>query len=433
MSEALDPSPAPLPPLPPIPFSGFSSPAPRSSESEATESKSWADAPGLWRFQRRTKARAQDELPPRCPPLEPPNPADYPEDLARKAARVQGLLEDYLPRESGEPQLDLVPSPELLHYRHRVKFQLRHYDAGRVGFVVFDPESEDWLPVEQFPLASRRINRLMGDLREAFFSSHRARNKAFHVELLSGTSGGALACVMYHRRLDRSADGRVARWLAGRLGAAVVLRARGQRLVGAGRPDYLVQNSQLAGHSFPQHLLEDGFFQANLRLNRAIQRWVQHETSCISGSSWPPQRDLLELFCGNGNLTLPAAGSFRRVLATELDRRAVAAASACAQRAGIDNVQFKGIKAEEVSLTGGAGNDFDFAALLVDPPRKGLDANSLAIASCFEHVVYVSCNPQALARDLRSLSGHRVVAACLFDQFPWTDHAEVAVRLRKEC
>eukprot|EP00415_Alexandrium_ostenfeldii_P003009 UN3009 len=153
----------------------------------------------------------------------------------------------------------------------------------------------------------------------------------------------------------------------------------------------------------------------------------------MAGSDCSPRRDLLELFCGNGNLTLAVAGSFRRVLATELDWRAVSAASECAQRAGISNVHFERLKAEEVSLAGLGRDGFDFAALLADPPRKGLCANSLDIAGRFGHVIYVSCNPEALARDLRSLSGHRVIAACLFDQFPWTDHMEVAVVLQKKC
>ena len=72
-----------------------------------------------------------------------------------------------------------------------------------------------------------------------------------------------------------------------------------------------------------------------------------------------------------------------------------------------------------------------FRTLLVDPPRAGLDEDSLALAGKFEQVLYVSCNPARLRAELPQLKHHRVVAAALFDQFPWTRHAEVGLHLAR--
>jgi len=389
------------------------------------------------RFKRRMARASPDDLAPRCPPLVLPDLADYPADLAAKVAKVRGLLEEHLPRGcDGTPLLDVVPSPQPVHYRHRVSFSLRHHSDGSVGLTIFDPQREEWIEVEEYPIVSRRINRLMRDLRVALAQSPRAREEAFAVDFVSNTGGGALACLKYHRRLDQRSDGELAHQLTAQLGATVVLRARRQRLVGANRRGFLVQNSQVGARCFPQHFLESCFFQASPQVNRAMQRWVERQTL---PEALPPQRDLLELFCGNGNFTLPAAGNFRRVLATELDKRTVAAAKACARQASVSNIRFKRLKAEDVDLAGGVNratdgpDGFNFSTLLVDPPRQGLDENSLTIASSFERVLYISCNPQALANNLQQLPEHQVAAACLFDQFPWTDHAEVGVRLERRC
>ncbi|CAJ1388214.1 unnamed protein product [Effrenium voratum] len=371
------------------------------------------------RFQRRQKRATADALPeprPRCPPLTPPAAADYPADLHRKAESVQQLLSERL-RRDGTGDLQVVPSPELLHYRHRVRFEIRHTENETVRFAVFDPEVSGWLFVDHYPIASLRINQLMADLRAALEDDQKLRWKAFQVELLSNTQGQGLALIMYHRRLDAE-DQLLAARLGQRLEAAVVLRAKRQRLPKTG--GFLLQENEVAGKLYTQQLLESSFFQANLRLNQLMQTWVVQQTVTQQAT------DLLEMYCGNGNFTLPAAANFRRVLATEIDTKSLAGAEACATQAGVANIFFKKCKAEEMQLQ---LPDYDFSTLLVDPPRAGLSERAREMAENFPQLIYISCNPRTLARDLALMDNFRIEAACLFDQFPWTDHAEVALRL----
>ena len=79
---------------------------------------------------------------------------------------------------------------------------------------------------------------------------------------------------------------------------------------------------------------------------------------------------------------------------------------------------------------------YRFSTVFVDPPRAGLDPATRKLVSGFERILYISCNPEALARDMAALgeigSGHRVVSAALFDQFPYTDHIECGVLLVKD-
>ena len=75
----------------------------------------------------------------------------------------------------------------------------------------------------------------------------------------------------------------------------------------------------------------------------------------------------------------------------------------------------------------------NFTTVLVDPPRAGLDPDTLAMISQFEHIIYISCNPNTLVDNLSALSKtHEVTRAALFDQFPFTDHMESGVFLRRK-
>eukprot|EP00930_Biecheleria_cincta_P037395 TRINITY_DN25664_c0_g1_i1.p1 TRINITY_DN25664_c0_g1~~TRINITY_DN25664_c0_g1_i1.p1 ORF type:complete len:496 (-),score=65.85 TRINITY_DN25664_c0_g1_i1:21-1508(-) len=398
------------------------------TSAEAVPTK--ASKTNLRRFQHRQTP--YEEPPPRCPPLVSPDAADYPQDLQAKADRVSALLETRL-RNDGIDALEVIASPEHVHYRHRVKFELHHSDGGIVDYRIYDPGSLEWRCVTNYPIASLRINRLMLELKDALDSSTAAREEAFQVELLSNLHGDALACIFYHRPLKKVEDADIATKLAWQLDASIVMRAKGQRLVARRKKDYLRQQYEVGGCCYTQFLHENVFFQANLEVNRQMQQWLFSHTSASQGCA---NRDLLELYCGNGNFTLPLAANFRRVFATEVDKLAVASAKSCATDAKASNIKFVRAKAEDLSLAPGAaksgpGTGYDFSTLLVDPPRAGLDEKTRKLAAGFERVLYISCNPLTLVRDLEDLRSLRVVSACLFDQFPWIDHAEVALLLER--
>ncbi|CAE8635971.1 unnamed protein product, partial [Polarella glacialis] len=172
------------------------------------------------RCRRSARPRSSCLDPPRCPPLVAPDVADYPADLERKVAKVWELLGDRLTEDSTSGGLQVVPSPEPLNYRHRVKFDLRNDKEGdgTIDFRINDPETNEWVNVSDYPIASSRINRLLPQLRTALEADDEARRQAFQVELLSNTHGEALAVVMYHRKLEAS-DCEIANRLAKKLDA----------------------------------------------------------------------------------------------------------------------------------------------------------------------------------------------------------------------
>ena len=75
---------------------------------------------------------------------------------------------------------------------------------------------------------------------------------------------------------------------------------------------------------------------------------------------------------------------------------------------------------------------YQFDTVLVDPPRAGLDDDTIKMITQFDNIVYVSCNPASLVENLRRLSmTHRVCSAAFFDQFPLTPHIETGIYMTR--
>ena len=155
--------------------------------------------------------------------------------------------------------------------------------------------------------------------------------------------------------------------------------------------------------------------------------------------------DLLELYCGIGNFTLPLASRFRNVLATELSKPATEAARWNTEANQIKNIELARLSAEDMTAAMAGERryrrlahlksdltDYQFETLLVDPPRAGLDAQTLDLASQFARVLYISCNPDTLTDNLNTLSAtHDIDRLAFFDQFPYTRHLESGVILSR--
>jgi 23S rRNA (uracil1939-C5)-methyltransferase len=147
-----------------------------------------------------------------------------------------------------------------------------------------------------------------------------------------------------------------------------------------------------------------------------------------------PQRSdrILELYCGVGFFTLPVARRASAVVAVEGLRSAVAAVRDNLARSGMVNVQVVG--REVASATPGLLRNRSFDAVLIDPPRAGLARRTaeLLLRAPVGRLVYVSCDPGTLARDLKILTsrgGFRAGRVVPVDLFPHTHHVECVARL----
>ena len=144
-----------------------------------------------------------------------------------------------------------------------------------------------------------------------------------------------------------------------------------------------------------------------------------------------PHDRVLDLFCGLGNFTLPIATLAQQVVGIEGDAALVAQAKVNAQLNGLNNVDFhtanlfKSI--ENFKLT-------KFDKIVLDPPRSGAaEVMAWLPALGAARIVYVSCNPATLARDVGLLceQGYRLETAGVMDMFPHTTHVESIALLIK--
>lgn len=355
------------------------------------------------------------------------DPSSYAAQLAEKKTRLIELL---APFAAPEPQVFESPRD---YYRLRAEFRLWREDQQRFYAMFAAGDKHTPILMEDFPIASRRINELMPRLKAGWQASSALSFKLFQVEFLTTLAGDALISLCYHRPLDEHWQA-AAQTLAEDLGVSLIGRSRGQRLV-IGK-DHVVERLQVAGRTFSYRQPEGAFTQPNGEVNQKMLGWAFDALG-------ERDDDLLELYCGNGNFTLPLATRVRKVLATEISKSSVNAALANLADNGVDNVTLVRLSAEELTealnevrpfrrLQGIDLKSYEFGSVFVDPPRAGMDPDTCELTRRFERILYISCNPETLAANIAQLNdSHRVTRCALFDQFPYTHHMESGVLLER--
>lgn len=358
------------------------------------------------------------------------DPASYASQLTNKAATLQQLLQPFT---AVRPEV-FASQPQ--NYRMRAEFRIWH-EGDQLDYVMFDSDTKQRIALTHFAPASVLINQLMPRLRDYLTQTQSLRWKLFQVEFLSTTTGQALISLIYHRQLDAAWQhhAQLLREHLSDLGQIEIIgRAKKQKL--CLERDWVLETLTINGRDYHFQQVENSFTQPNAGVNTQMIEWALKHTAANP-------YDLLELYCGNGNFSLPLAQNFRRVLATEISKTSVASARYNCELNGIENVTVVRMSAEDFSAVlqgdkesvraneAGAA-EFDCRTVLVDPPRAGLDDETLALVQQYPTIIYISCNPLTLVDNLKQLSSsHAIVAAALFDQFPYTHHMEAGVVLQR--
>jgi 23S rRNA (uracil1939-C5)-methyltransferase len=170
------------------------------------------------------------------------------------------------------------------------------------------------------------------------------------------------------------------------------------------------------------------FFQVN-----PLQTRVLYEKA-LEYAQLTGEETVIDAYCGIGTISLFLAQKAKRVVGVEAVREAIEDAKRNAERNGITNVEFLVGEAEKVIPNLYAERGLRADVVVVDPPRKGCDEALLQTIVDMkpERVVYVSCNPSTLARDLRYLEdhGYRTQEVQPVDMFPHTYHVECVAWLK---
>lgn len=354
--------------------------------------------------------------------------AEYEAQLAEKVATFQ---QDFA--EFSLPDLEIFKSPEQ-HFRMRAEFRVWHKGPVSTYCMFSDDEHKRPYDLIQFPIGSALMNKLMPELMTEINADERLRTKLFQIDFLTTRSGEALISLIYHRKLDDTWIA-AARSVEEKLGVHLIGRSRGQKLVVS--RDHVIEQMQVAGRTFFYQQIESGFTQPNGFVCEKMLNWAVKNSQDWGG-------DLIELYCGNGNFTMPLSQNFNRVLATELAKPSVQSALFNMELNHISNIAIARLSSEDFSqamdkvrsfrrLENIDLDSYNFTSIFVDPPRAGMDPHTTAITQRYDNIMYISCNPATLRENLHSITRtHAITKVALFDQFPYTHHLEVGMTLTKK-
>ncbi len=323
-------------------------------------------------------------------------------------------------------------------YRHRAQFKISA--EGSVGF--FREGSRDVVPVSECPLladgvndALQAIKRLpLEGVREVHVTVGYRGDKPGGYEM--DESGGRE--MAGHHGDDSAPSPEAGLFGEGPAGPSALIKGRGfdeilsREYADAGFDTVFFDDGSYRGRGFVSFELGGfaysvsplSFFQSNWRLNLKAVEAVKEMLGPASGGT------LLDIYAGGGNFSIPLSPEAKKITAVEDNAPSVKDGIRNLELNGIRNMKFIKTSFEKFHSKG----QKNFDAVIVDPPRPGLsrEAARRLLEMQPERLLYISCNPATLARDVKKfLEKYKVESVRLVDFFPHTYHIEVLCLLAR--
>ena len=359
----------------------------------------------------------------------------YEEELALKEERVRDALGriakiDLVPE-------SILPAPAVTGYRNKALFPVR-MAAGQPVTGFFRARSHEIVPVEACALQNDRAN--------ACAAALRAWMERYHVPAYDEATGGGLIRHLFVRTAAHTGQALCCIAATGKpprvpalihalreacpdlVGVVLDLNTRRDNIILTGRQHTLWSldwmEDILNGLTFKLSAMS--FFQVNPAQAERLYA-LASEMAGLNGAE-----TVLELYCGAGTLSLCLARQAARVIGVDIAASAVADAQQNALRNEIQNAQFLRADAGQAAQAL-AREGIRPDVLVVDPPRKGLDLTVMEAVQALRpaRMVYVSCDPATMARDIARLRdiGYRAERCAPVDMFPRTANVECVVQL----
>lgn len=310
----------------------------------------------------------------------------YEKTLEYKKNRVVSLLKKFAFINISD--IEVISSDLVYGYRNKVSLKVKD---GKIGY--FKNGTNDLIEIDSCLILSNRINEIIGVLKKEELSSVTSIVIKDMDEVLIDIEG-----YMNISNLEKYA-------------ASIFMN---------GKCVYGIEKVMSSLMDYKFFVSKDSFFQVNKNVTSKLYSKVLEYAG--RGDK------LIDLYCGTGTIGMFLSKNYKEVLGIEINKSAVECALENKKINGINNISFKCGDANKLCK----GERAD--TVVVDPARAGL--SSLGIKNILEinpkKIVYVSCNPVTLARDLKELSlKYKLKDICLFDMFPWTYHVETVCLLER--
>lgn len=359
----------------------------------------------------------------------------YEEQLEKKKRELQRLLKGICPIH------EVIGMENPWHYRNKVHAVFSHDRKGNPISGVYQENSHIVLPVESCLIEDEKADEIIGTIR-GMLKSFKIRTYdedtgyglLRHVLVKRGFATGEIMVVLVTAspvfpsrnnfvkalRQKHPEITTVIQNINGR-DTSMVLGDREQVLYGKG---YI--EDVLCGCRF--RISARSFYQVN-----PVQTEVLY-SKAMEYAGLTGKETVVDAYCGIGTIGIVASRKAKQVIGVELNPDAVRDAVRNARANKIDNIRFyQGDAGDFLQKMAANGEKAD--VVFMDPPRSGSTERFMAAAAAMgpKRIVYVSCGPDTLARDLKYLrkKGYRVEKGVGVDLFPWTGHCEVCVKLER--
>ena len=325
--------------------------------------------------------------------------------------------------------LECFPSP-VSNFRTRAELGVHVSDS--INFTMVKNNKK--ILINNLEICDEKINNIINHLKKYVTDKESIKEKLFQVEIQVSRSGEGMVSLIYHKPLDSNWIDE-AQNLSSKIGVSIIGRSRKQKLV-IGR-DFVTETYKAKEQTIKINLYEQCFSQTNPYICDQMLSWVCEREE--------PSSHITELHCGIGTFTSLLSNIFSKVLATENSRPSIKALEKNLESNFITNVQFarmSGLETLEAlnkvrvfnRLKHINLNNFKRDILFLDPPKSGVDSLSLDLIKQlnFKEIIYLSCGFPSLKSNVNNLlSDYFIEKAAFFDQFPFTDHLETGVILKK--
>ncbi|MBU6229126.1 MAG: 23S rRNA (uracil(1939)-C(5))-methyltransferase RlmD [Cyanobacteria bacterium REEB459] len=336
-----------------------------------------------------------------------------------------------------QPPIDpIAAAPAPLGYRNKATYPLERSAQGQVKAGYFRRGSHKLVNLNQCPVQDDQLNPLLAGIKQdiqergwSIYNENRHQGRLRHLGLRLGRRSGQQLIVLVStdpRLKDIELQAQM--WMERYphlVGVCLNLnRAKTNVIFG---PETLV----IDGVPYLEEILADlrfrihatSFFQINTEQAESLLATLLTELALTGAET------IIDAYCGVGALTLPLAQRARRVVGLEVQPEAIEQALANAGLNGIDNVEFQAGEVGTLLPQVADALNQQVDVVVLDPPRKGCDRPVLdaLVALKPPRIVYMSCDPATLARDLQVLrdqGGYRLSRVQPADFFPQTPHVE---------
>lgn len=360
---------------------------------------------------------------------------DYKEELWAKRQRVQ----DALARLGGTDLRveEIIGAKNPTRYRNKSQYPVGA--DGSIGF--YRARTHQVVPITRCLIQSEvsdKTAKAVGDWMKRYkvsaYDETTGKGLVRHIYVRTNQRGESLCCVVVNgKRLPREPELAAMVLAAAPRTVGVVLNVNtrwgnvvlGDRYRTVWGRDFLMDT--LCGLRFK--LSVPSFYQVNRDQAEVLYG------KALGFAALTGEETVLDLYCGTGTITLCLAKRAKRAIGAEIVAPAIADARENAVRNGVENAEFFcGDAADIAAKLEADGLRPD--VITVDPPRKGLAPEVIASIAGMapKRVVYVSCDPATLGRDIKIFAGlgYRAARACAVDMFPGTRHVESVVSLLPE-